>query len=218
VPGDYAVVAISDTGDGMTKEIMEKAFEPFFTTKGIGKGSGLGLSMVYGFVKQSKGHIKLYSELGHGTSIKIYLPRADGATLNIEQAHVTLPSTAKKSKLILVVEDNNEVLKLTSSMVEDLGYDVLRAETGDTAIKILEAHPEIELLLTDVILPGAINGPLLAKRAVELYPNLKVIFNSGYAEQAVVQNGILEEGAHLISKPFRKQQLANMIEDVLKKA
>lgn len=216
IPGDYAVVAISDTGVGMSQEVMERAIEPFFTTKEVGRGSGLGLSMVYGFVKQSKGHIKLYSEVGHGTSVKIYLSRAEGEVQNIEQVKIKAPAREHKARLVLVVEDNKDVLKLTSAMVKSLGYKVLEAETGDEAIKILKARPDIVLLLTDVMLPGAINGPVLAKQAKEFYPNLKVLFNSGYAEHAIVQNGLLEEGVNLISKPFRKQQLANKIEEVLK--
>jgi len=216
VPGDYVVVAISDTGEGMIPEVMEKAFEPFFTTKEVGKGSGLGLSMVYGFVKQSKGHIKIYSEVGHGTSIKIYLPRAEGAMLSIEEAKIKPVCEEKKAKRVLVVEDNKDVLKLTSSIVESLGYSVLTAVDGDKAIKILEEQSDIDLLLTDVMLPGKLNGPELAKRAAALYPDLKILFNSGYAEQAIVQSGLLEEGVNLISKPFRKQQLANKIEEVLK--
>jgi len=216
VPGDYVVIAVSDTGEGMTQEIMEKAFEPFFTTKDVGKGSGLGLSMVYGFVKQSKGHIKLYSEPGHGTSIKIYLPRAEGDVSVVKQAKPEALPVEEKSALILVVEDNKEVLKLTSSMVQSLGYEVLQAETGGEAMRILEARSDIDLLLTDVMLPGDINGPALAKRALAIHPKLKVLFNSGYAEHAILESGILEVGVNLIGKPFRKQQLANKIEDVLR--
>jgi PAS domain S-box-containing protein len=216
-PGEYVMVAVSDTGEGMSQETMEKAFEPFFTTKNVGKGSGLGLSMVYGFVKQSAGHIKIYSEFGHGTSIKIYLPRAEGVLPSFESKKEdnAPPVAERKAKLILVVEDNKEVLRLTSSIVESLGYKVLLAETGDAAMKILATRSDIDLLLTDVMLPGDLNGPVLAKRAVQLHPKLKVLFNSGYAEHAILQRGILEEGVHLISKPFRKQQIAEKIAEVL---
>jgi PAS domain S-box-containing protein len=215
-PGEYAMIAVSDTGTGMTSEIIEKAFDPFFTTKGVGKGSGLGLSMVYGFVKQSAGHIKLYSEPGHGTSVKIYLPKSAGP-LSSTSPKESNPAICdkNKSRVIMIVEDNKNVLKLTSAMVKSLGYDVIIAETGDAAIKIFESDTLIDLLLTDVMLPGTLNGPGLAKRAVELRPGLKVLFNSGYAEHAIVQSGILEEGVHLISKPFRKQQLARKLAELL---
>ncbi len=218
VPGDYALVAISDTGTGMTPEIIEKAFEPFFTTKTVGKGSGLGLSMVYGFVKQSRGHIKIYSEVGQGTSVKIYLPRSlDDAAIMEEKVTILPVNTENKGKTILVVEDNPEVLKLTSSIVESLGYTVITALTGDAALKIInEKGATIDLLLTDVMLPGEINGPVLARQAKAQYPNLRVLFNSGYAEHAIFQSGLLDEGVHLIGKPFRKQQLAEKIQEVLK--
>jgi PAS domain S-box-containing protein len=215
-PGDYVVIAVSDTGKGMTQEVMDKAFEPFFTTKELGKGSGLGLSMVYGFVKQSKGHLKLYSELGYGTTIKIYLPRAMGAAGRAEPAAPSPPVAKHQAKTVLVVEDNKEVLALTVAMVEDLGYTALQAETGEEALSLLEGRHDVQLLLTDVMLPGTLNGPVLAQRAVSLYPSLKVLFNSGYAEHAIMQSGILEEGVHLIGKPFRKQQLGEKIEEVLK--
>ena len=215
-PGDYVQVAVSDSGAGMTQKVIEKAFEPFFTTKAVGKGTGLGLSMVYGFVKQSAGHIKIYSEVGHGTSIKIYLPRAEGAVNIAEQKKVKQFSTEQKEKLVLVVEDNKNVLKLTSAIVKSLGYSVLTAETGDEAIEILKKRTDIVFLLTDVMLPGVINGPSLAKQAVALYPHLKVLFNSGYAEHAIMQSGLLEEGVNLITKPFRKQQLANKMEEIFK--
>lgn len=214
--GDYIVISISDTGEGMTQEVMEKAFEPFFTTKDVGKGSGLGLSMVYGFVKQSKGHIKIYSEVGYGTSVSIYLPRTEGSVSTIEKVDTKpLPNQTAETKIILVVEDNKNVLKLTSAMVESLGYKVLQAETGRAAIEILEARADIDLLLTDVMLPGVLNGPELAKQAVAMHPNLKVLYNSGYAEHAIMQSGLLDKGVNLISKPFRKQQLAEKIEEIL---
>lgn len=215
-PGEYAMIAISDTGEGMSREVMEKAFDPFFTTKAIGKGSGLGLSMVYGFVKQSKGHIKLYSEIGHGTTVKVYLPRAEGALIQVEENQTAPTEVEKKSLLVLVVEDNRDVLTLTSGMVEELGYQVLTAASGDEALGILNRRSDIDLLLSDVMLPGTINGPELAKRALLLYPHLKVLFNSGYAEHAIMQSGLLEKGVPLLSKPFRKQQLAEKIEEVLK--
>lgn len=215
-PGEYVMVAVSDTGEGMTQETIEKAFDPFFTTKPVGKGSGLGLSMVYGFVKQSAGHIRLYSEIGHGSVVKIYLPKAEGERyLSKEKTGMELTQQAR-THLILVVEDNENVLKFTSSMVESLGYNVITAETGDAAIHILKQRSDIDLLLTDVMLAGALNGPELAKLAGTIRPGLKVIFNSGYAEHAIHESGILEQGVHLLTKPFRKQQLAGILKDVLK--
>ncbi len=219
ISGDYVMVAISDTGEGMAEEVIRKAFEPFFTTKDVGKGSGLGLSMVYGFVKQSAGHIKIYSEVNQGTSIKIYLPKVEGtaSVLNRETIHdADDPEVSiKKNKLVLIVEDNDNVLKLTSAMVESLGYDVIVAITGEVAMDILASRDDINLLLSDVMLPGAINGPILAKLAMKLRPGIKVLFNSGYAEHAIFQSGLLDEGVPLITKPFRKQQLAAKITEVL---
>ena len=214
--GDYVMLAISDTGTGMSPDIAAKAFEPFFTTKEVGKGTGLGLSMVYGFVKQSNGHIKLYSEPGMGTSIKIYLPRT------MEGMQDTAPArqndgikTDPLSQLILVVEDNLDVLKITSAMLESIGYRTLTASNGDEAIRLLEERSDIALLMSDVMLPGELNGPALAKRAAILRPGLKVLFNSGYAEHALQNSGLLHEHVHLISKPFRKIQLASKIAELL---
>lgn len=216
-PGNYVMLAVCDTGTGMSPEIIKKAFEPFFTTKQIGKGSGLGLSMVYGFVKQSAGHIFITSEPGKGSSIRIYFPIAEGEAVSLNKKITEKPIEAKgKTRVILVVEDNKHVLKLTSAMVESLGYAVIQAETGEAAIAILKARNDIDLLLSDVMLPGELNGPALAKQAVKLLPNIKVLFNSGYAADYIFQSGLLEEGAQLLSKPFRKRQLAEKISALLK--
>ncbi len=216
VPGDYAMIAVSDSGTGMSPEILSQVFEPFFTTKETGRGSGLGLSMVYGFVKQSAGHVKIYSEQGQGTSVKIYLPRADGGTDSVAEskspASLVPPSLAK---LVLVVEDNPSVLKLTSTMVESLGYAVLTATNGNEALAIITERPAIDVLMTDVMLPGEINGPALAERAVTLRPQIKVLFNSGYAEQAIFERGLLDKHVQLLSKPFRKPQLAEKLRAIL---
>lgn len=216
-PGEYVMIAISDTGCGMSPDVVEKAFEPFFTTKEVGKGTGLGLSMVYGFVKQSKGHVNIYSELGHGTTIRIYLPKANGPyDSKQKRIHATAESRHSDSRIILVVEDNAEVLKITSAMVKSMGYIVIEAPTGDDALNILKERNDICMLLSDVMLPGEINGPTLAKKALNIHPGLKVLFNSGYAEHAIFKSGLLEEGVHLISKPFRKDQLAERISELLK--
>ncbi len=218
VEGDYVMITVSDTGTGMNAETAGKAFEPFYTTKEVGKGSGLGLSMVYGFVKQSNGHIQIYSELGMGTTIKIYLPRHVGEDEKVQMSSGGADAAApeEKNKRILVVEDNPDVLALTSAIVSSLGYDVVTAECGDDAVKILEARGgDFDLLLSDVMLPGEMNGPEVAKFAKAKYPGLKVLFNSGYAEHALRESGLLEEGVNLIGKPFRKKQLAKKIEEVL---
>ncbi len=215
VAGDYVMIAVTDSGEGMMPDVLEKVFEPFFTTKEVGKGSGLGLSMVYGFVKQSAGYIKISSDYGHGTTVKIYLPRAPGESDLLVKHETNGIRLSEKKALILVVEDNKEVLKLTSTMVESLGYTILTAPTGDIALNLLKQHPDIALLLTDVMLPGALNGPGLAKHALLLNSRLKVIYNSGYAEHVIQQRGILEPGVNLIAKPFRKQQLAAKIAEVL---
>lgn len=216
-PGEYIMFVVSDNGSGMSPEVVKKAFEPFFTTKEVGRGSGLGLSMVYGFVKQSSGHIYIQSEIGKGTSIHIYLPKAEGKIVSKdEKTAEKLITPVKKAKVVLVVEDNKDVLKLTSRMVESLGYEVLQAENGEAAITILEKGADIDLLLSDVILPGVLNGPALAKRAVKLQPKIKVLFNSGYAADEIFQKGMLEEGMQLISKPFRKRLLGEKIAELLK--
>jgi CheY-like chemotaxis protein len=218
IPGDYVLISITDTGDGMTAETIEKAFDPFFTTKEIGKGSGLGLSMVYGFVKQSSGHIKIYSEVGYGTSIKIYLPKADSAvSAEDKKEEIAQIELENGSKTILVVEDSKDVLKLTSSMLKSLGYNVIESVSGDSAIKIIESGEKIDLLLTDVMLAGKLNGPNLAAQAVVIRPDLKVLFNSGYAKHAIFQGGFLEEGVDLITKPFRKPQLAEKLREIFKR-
>lgn len=220
-PGEYTMIAISDTGCGMPESVMEQAFDPFFTTKNLGKGTGLGLSMVYGFVKQSAGHIKLYSEENYGTTVKIYLPRCKDRGLKKSDQNQnirsddTIPESLSGDIRILVVEDNSSVLKMTSSMVESLGYSVLTADTGESALEILKKRDDIDLLLSDVMLPGAINGPILARHAVKLHPTIKVLFNSGYAEHAIFQRGLLDAGVDLLSKPFRKKQLAEKIIEVL---
>jgi CheY-like chemotaxis protein len=152
--------------------------------------------------------------VGYGTTIKIYLPQAQHAVAMPHEITPTHPATLVTSRLILIVEDNQEMLALTSAMVESLGYRILQAETGEAALDILNARDDIDLLLTDVMLPGVLNGPVLAERAVVRHPRLKVLFNSGYAEHAIKQSGILEGNVHLISKPFRKQELADKLEEV----
>jgi PAS domain S-box-containing protein len=216
VPGQYVVISISDTGSGMTKEVQAHAFEPFYTTKDIGHGTGLGLSQVYGFVKQSGGHVKLYSEVELGTTVKLYLPR-----LLSEEAGVAPPETAAPlprsagAQTILVVEDDDDVRANTTGIVRELGYTVLEAPLAATALHLLERHPEIKLLFTDIGLPGGMNGRQLADAARKARPDLKVLFTTGYARNAIVHDGRLDLGVVLIPKPFTYAALAAKLADIL---
>jgi PAS domain S-box-containing protein len=214
--GDYVMLAVSDTGTGMPKDVIEHAFEPFYTTKETGKGSGLGLSMVYGFVKQSGGHIKIYSEAGHGTTVKIYLPREETSKQN-DIGHDKVPAEVPKGdQTILVVEDDMAVREVAVALLESTGYRVLVAEDGTTGLTVLENHPDIDLLFTDVVMPGGMSGPDLARAARERRPDLKVLFSSGYAESAMVHRGILDPGAKLLGKPYRNEDLAETVHQVLR--
>jgi signal transduction histidine kinase len=214
--GQYVLVAVSDTGGGMTREVLAKAFEPFFTTKDIGQGTGLGLSQVYGFVKQSDGHIKIYSEPGAGTTVKLYLPRLTAA----ETAPERLPSEqelplARHAERILVVEDDEGVRAFSVEMLRELGYQVVEAADGRAALRVLDADTGIRLLFTDVGLPGGLNGRQLADAAVLRLPDLKVLFTSGYTRNAIVHGGRLDAGVALIGKPFTYSALAQKIRQVL---
>ncbi len=212
-PGQYVMLAVSDTGSGMTPEVMNRVFEPFFTTKPEGKGTGLGLAQVYGFVKQSGGHIKIYSEVGEGTTVKIYLPRT-------RRAQDAADSTGQQmvqggSERILVVEDDEGVRAAVIDMLTDLGYRVQRAENAEGALKLLEGGAKVDLLFTDVVMPGSITTRELARRARELDPGLKILYTSGYTQNAIVHNGRLDDDAFLLSKPYRKDELARKLRSVL---
>ncbi|WP_343714052.1 response regulator [Inquilinus sp.] len=215
VPGQYVVVAVSDSGTGMSREVVARAFEPFFTTKEIGHGTGLGLSQVYGFVKQSGGHVKIYSEPGQGTSVKIYLPRFHSTGARAEPEVVAKAPGAAHAETILVVEDDADVRSHTTGILRELGYAVVEAPEGRTALKALEQHPEISLLFTDVGLPGGMNGRQLAEAARRLRGDLKVLFTTGYARNAIVHDGRLDPGVQLITKPFTYAALATKLRDVL---
>ncbi|HET8997691.1 MAG TPA: ATP-binding protein [Acetobacteraceae bacterium] len=215
-PGQYVLIAVSDTGSGMSKDILDRVFEPFFTTKEIGQGTGLGLSMVYGFVKQSGGHVKLYSELGQGTTVKLYLPRllTEPAQAQAPQSAASLPR-GHRNELVLVVEDEDDVRALTVDTLQELGYDVLQAMDGASALRLLESEPGIRLLFTDVGLPGGLNGRQLADAARQTRPGLKVLFTTGYARNAIVHHGRLDPGVQLISKPFSDTDLAHKVRQML---
>ena len=214
-PGAYVMVAITDTGSGMPKEVVDHVFEPFYTTKPIGQGSGLGLSMVYGFVKQSGGHIKIYSEPGRGTTIRLYLPRIAAQQESEPVAHETAVTAGHNGELILVVEDDPDVRKLVLGMVESLGYRTISAIDGPSALEALERVAKIDLLFTDVVLPRGMNGAALAKVAQERQKDLRVLYMSGYTRNAILHNGALDEGVQLITKPFRKADLAQKLREVL---
>ena len=211
--GQYAVLAVSDTGAGMTKETLAKAFEPFYTTKEVGRGTGLGLSMVYGFVKQSGGHVTIYSEPDQGTTVKLYFPRYTGSGA-VDTAPEAFSPPASAGEVVLVVEDNDDVRAYSVMSLTELGYQVLEARDAEMALSILETDQRIDLLFTDVVLPG-VSGRVLVDRAVALRPDLKVLFTTGYSRDAIVHQGRLDAGVQLISKPFTFDQLAARVRDTL---
>jgi signal transduction histidine kinase/CHASE3 domain sensor protein/CheY-like chemotaxis protein len=207
-PGPYVMVAVSDTGTGMPPAVQEKAFEPFFTTKEVGKGSGLGLSMVYGFVKQSGGHIKIYSEEGHGTTIKLYLPPGEGPA---QDAAASAPVAAGGVETILVVEDDNLVRNFVTAQLQSLGYKTIAAIDGRSALQLIDRGEPFDLLFTDVVIPGGMSGRDLADEVARRKPGLKVLYTSGYTDNAIVHQGKLDDGVLLLTKPYRRNQLAEMV-------
>ncbi|MBZ6384121.1 hybrid sensor histidine kinase/response regulator [Sphingomonas sanguinis] len=212
-PGQYVMLAVTDTGSGMSPEIVAKVFEPFFSTKAEGKGSGLGLSMVYGFVKQSGGHVKIYSEVGEGTTIRLYLPRATESE-DVEVLVDTGPITGG-TETVLVVEDDEEVRTTVVEMLTDLGYRVLKAPDATSALAVVESGVAIDMLFTDVVMPGTLKSPELARKARERLPNIAVLFTSGYTENSIVHGGRLDKGVELLSKPYTRDALARKFRHVL---
>jgi len=210
IPGNYVMIAVSDTGAGIPAALLERVFEPFFTTKEVGRGTGLGLSMVFGFVKQSGGHIKIYSEEGHGTSVKIYLPRATGLQQTPAEARVSA-NIEGGNETVLVVEDDALVRRYVMTQIESLGYTTLEAANASDALRIIDDVPAIDLLFTDVIMPGPMNGRQLVDEALNRRPGLKTLYTSGYTENAIVHHGRLDSGVLLLAKPYRKSELARMI-------
>ncbi|WP_082649835.1 PAS domain S-box protein [Bradyrhizobium lablabi] len=209
-PGHYVMIAVSDTGSGIPPALLERVFEPFFTTKEVGRGTGLGLSMVFGFVKQSGGHVKIYSEEGHGTSVKIYLPRATGLDQTAAEAQVAA-DVQGGSETVLVVEDDALVRRYVITQIESLGYTTLEAANASDALRVIDDVPTIDLLFTDVIMPGTMNGRQLVDEALKRRPGLKTLYTSGYTENAIVHHGRLDSGVLLLAKPYRKSELAKMI-------
>jgi signal transduction histidine kinase len=214
--GQYVMIAVSDTGTGMDSETLDRAFEPFFTTKDIGRGTGLGLSQVYGFVLQSKGYVRIYSELGQGTVVKLYLPRRVGAD-DAADAGVKRAGSARAGagETVLVVEDHEDLRAYSTGAVREMGYHVLEAADAKAALAILDSDVEIDLLFTDVVLPGGMNGRQLADAAIKTRPGLKVLFTTGYTRNAIVHNGQLDPGIQLLGKPFTYLDLAAKIRAVL---
>jgi PAS domain S-box-containing protein len=208
--GHYVMIAVSDTGSGIPAANLERVFDPFFTTKEVGKGTGLGLSMVFGFVKQSNGHLKIYSEEGHGTTVKIYLPRATGSA-NAGIEFQASPGVAGGNETILVVEDDELVRRYVLTQIASLGYKMIEAGNASEALHIIDGTAHIDLLFTDVIMPGAMNGRQLVDAALLRRPTLKTLFTSGYTENAIVHHGRLDTGVLLLAKPYRKSDLARMI-------
>jgi PAS domain S-box-containing protein len=218
-PGQYVVICASDTGAGMDADTLERVFEPFFTTKDVGRGTGLGLSMVYGFVKQSGGHVKIYSEPGQGTTVKLYLPRRHGAVADEEAEIIQLVPEGTREETILVCEDDDDVRTYSVEVLRELGYRVLEAHDGPSALRLLERQGgEVDLLFTDVVLPSGMMGDELAEKARGLRPGLKVLFTTGYARNAIVHHGRLDPGVELITKPFTYADLAARIRDLLDQA
>jgi PAS domain S-box-containing protein len=211
--GQYVMLAVTDTGSGMTPDVLEKVFEPFFSTKPEGKGTGLGLSMVYGFVKQSGGHVKIYSEVGQGTTVKVYLPRS----VADEDREVVVQGgpVVGGSETVLVVEDDEEVRNTVIDTLTDLGYRVLSAKDAQAGLNVVESGIAIDVIFTDVVMPGPLKSREMARRARERLPNLAVLFTSGYTENSIVHGGILDAGVELLSKPYTREALARRIRHVI---
>jgi signal transduction histidine kinase/CheY-like chemotaxis protein len=213
-PGNYVMIAVSDTGEGIPGNVLDKVFEPFFTTKEVGKGSGLGLSMVYGFVKQSNGHIKIYSEESHGTTVKLYLPAAAGVP-DALAAEAGIPGGEHGDESILIVEDDALVREYVVTQINRFGYHTMAAGNAAEALAIIDGPERFDLLFTDVIMPGGLNGRQLATEAQKRRPELKVLYTSGYTENAIVHHGRLDAGVLLLPKPYLSSDLARMIRTAL---
>jgi PAS domain S-box-containing protein len=215
VPGDYVAVIVTDTGAGMSPDVLARAFEPYFTTKDVGRGTGLGLSMVYGFAKQSRGHLKIYSEVDHGTSVRLYLPKAAGDAATDTEATAAPDVRTGGNASILLVEDNDAVRNVAFTVLESLGYRVRQAADGRAALAMLEAPGEFDLLFTDLVMPNGIGGQELWRRARILRPGLKALFTTGYSEQFINARSDADRSVPVLSKPYRRESLARAIRDAL---
>jgi PAS domain S-box-containing protein len=213
-PGQYVLVAVTDTGVGMSAEDAAKAFEPFYTTKGIGHGTGLGLAQVYGFAKQSGGHARIYSEPGRGTTVKLYLPRFVGPVEPDRPTYNDAPPVGGSQETILLVEDEGWVRELTGAGLRELGYNVLEAGNAETALALIDARDDITLLFTDVVMPN-MDGRRLADEALRRRPDLKVLFMTGFTKNAIIHRGMLDPGTHFLPKPFTLEDLARKIREAI---
>jgi PAS domain S-box-containing protein len=214
-PGEYVQLSISDTGTGMPTEVKERVFEPFFTTKEKARGTGLGLAMVYGFAKQSGGHVTIYSEVGHGTTINLYLPRADGGSLSAAAGSKEADLETRARETVLVVEDDVRVRRLTTKRLTQMGYQVLEASDGPSALNLLRSGSHVDLVFTDLIMPGGLSGRDVAIRAREMRPGIRVLLTSGYAEELVRGDDLQREQLKVLRKPYQQAELAAALRDVL---
>ena len=215
--GDYVQISVSDTGLGIPVDIIDRVFEPFFSTKDVGKGTGLGLSMVYGFTKQSGGHITIYSELNKGTTVNLYLPRHHDVSEKAQKVSLDAAPARPATETILVVEDNDRVRRLTVARLEALGYRILEAVDGPAAVEMLAAHPDVELVFTDLVMPGGMTGYDVARHVQETYPETRVLLTSGYAEELMNGDKLSERGLKLLRKPYRQATLTDAIRETLDK-
>jgi CheY-like chemotaxis protein len=214
-PGQFVMIAVGDTGHGIPADIRDRVFEPFFTTKGVGRGTGLGLSMVYGFAKQTGGTVGIDSEEGRGTSVKLYLPRAEGVAARADEPSSITAAPLGRHETILVVEDDALVRGYVIAQLGGLGYRTLVASDGAAALALVEQGAEFDLLFTDVVMPRGMNGRQLADAVVARHPGMKVLYTSGYTDDAIVHEGHLDPGVALLRKPYRKADLAQKIREVL---
>ena len=214
-PGDYVVVSVSDSGIGIEPDDIERIFEPFYTTKEVGKGSGLGLSMVYGFMKQSGGHVGVYSEIGKGTTVSMYVPLDTSLSSAGTARSQNRESEPQGYETILIVEDNEGVREVAAEFLEELGYTVIVASDGPSALMILTRRSDIDLLFSDIVLPGGVMGTQLAERALQLRPSLPIVFTTGFASPDVLHDSTVDANHMMLSKPYRKSELANMIRSAL---
>jgi len=214
-PGRYVALSVTDTGEGMTPEVMRRAFEPFFTTKGPGAGTGLGLSMVYGFAKQSGGHVQLYSEVGHGTTVRVYLPARDSQAVAASGASPEARRHAKSGETILVVEDDARVRRISVRRLRELGYAVIEAATGPDALAVIETGKPFDLMFTDVVMAGGMTGFELAEAARGQRPDLKILFTSGFAEPAVARSEAMIANSGWLGKPYATGDLQAKIRELL---
>jgi CheY-like chemotaxis protein len=214
--GQYVSLCVSDTGTGMTPEVMRRAFDPFYTTKPSGEGTGLGLSMIHGFARQSGGEVRIYSEVGKGTMVCIYLPRHRG-DVDVDDLRSPQPIGAQgePGETVLVIDDEPTVRMLVTEVLSEMGYSAIEAGDATTGLKVLQSDARVGLVITDIGLPGGMNGRQLVEAARQSRPDLKVLFITGYAENAVIGNGILEPGMHVLSKPFSLEHLASRIREII---